>query len=239
MTAPKYSISPVSSFDLPTLANFIHSSKLALSINRVIFQPWPNEPLQRTLYTNAVESAYEDPSMECFKAVEDESNEIIGYIVIAQKQPVNSKEKPSTDTNNQNASSRQDIPDGLNPGLLTEVTNGAAEIAKDTEEIDRFGKTYLSIHIRTELTFQVELIYMCVRPSKQRHGVGFQLMQLGFDRAKAEGIPFAICAEAPAYGFFAKLGFKDLRHQDIDLRKYTSAYSGFGVFRLSGMIWRP
>ena len=238
MAAPKCSIAPVSSFDLPTLASFIHSSKLALSINRVIFQQWPNEPLQRTLYTNAVESAYEDPSMECFKAVE-ESNEIIGYIVIARKKPVGSKDKPSTDTDNQNVSGGQDIPDGLNPGLLTEVNNATVEIAKDTEDLDRFGKTYLSIHIRNELTYQVELIYMCVRPSKQGYGIGSQLMQLGFDRAKVEGIPFAICAEAPAYGFFAKLGFKDLRHQDIDLRKYASAFSGFGVFRLSGMIWRP
>ena len=80
---------------------------------------------------------------------------------------------------------------------------------------------------------------MCVRPSKQGHRIGSKLMQLGYDRAKEEGIPFAICAEAPAYGFFSKLGFEDLRHQEIDLRKYAAAYSGFGVFRLSGMIWRP
>ena len=242
MAALNYSISPVSSSDLPTLASFTHSSKLALSINRLIFQPWPNEPVQRALYTHAVESAYEDPSMKCFKAVEDESNEIIGYFVIARRQPVSSKGEPSTDTNSHNASGGQDMPDGLNLGLLTEVNKATAEIAKDTEGIDRLGKSslpFLSIYIRTELIYQVELIYMCVRPSKQGHGIGSKLMQLGLDRTKAEGIPFAICAEAPAYGFFAKLGFKDLSHQDIDLQKYASAYSGFGVFRLSGMIWRP
>lgn len=144
MAAPKYSISPVSSSDLPTLASFTHTSKLALSINRLIFKQWPNEALQRTLYTNAVNSAYEDPSMECFKAVEEESNEIIGYFVIARKQPVSSKGESAADANDQNASGGQDIPDGLNPGLLTEVNNATAQIAKDTDGIERFGKSFLT-----------------------------------------------------------------------------------------------
>lgn len=81
--------------------------------------------------------------MECFKAVEDGSNEIIGYFVIARKTPVSAKEEPSTDANNENASGAQDIPAGLNPGL-SEVNHATAEIAKDTEGIDRFGKDFLS-----------------------------------------------------------------------------------------------
>lgn len=80
---------------------------------------------------------------------------------------------------------------------------------------------------------------MCVKPSFQRNGIGSKLVQLGSHRARAEGIPLVVCAEAPAYEFFVKLGFQDTRHCDIDLRKYAPANSGFGVFRLSGMIWRP
>lgn len=89
------------------------------------------------------------------------------------------------------------------------------------------------------LILSAELVYMCVKPFCQRHGIGSELVQLGFDRAKAEGIPLAVCAEAPAYEFFVKLGFKDTIHCDIDLQKYAPANSGFGVFRLSGMVWRP
>jgi predicted N-acetyltransferase YhbS len=80
---------------------------------------------------------------------------------------------------------------------------------------------------------------MCVKPSHQRKGIGSKLVQLGFDRAHAEGIPLTICAEAPAYEFFNKLGFEDMTHYDIDLRKYAPANSGFGIFRLTGMVWRP
>jgi hypothetical protein len=58
-----------------------------------------------------------------------------------------------------------------------------------------------------------------------------------FDRAKAEGVPLALCSEPAAYDFFVKLGFRDTRHVDIDLSKWAPAYSGFGMFRLAGMIW--
>jgi predicted N-acetyltransferase YhbS len=80
---------------------------------------------------------------------------------------------------------------------------------------------------------------MCVEPSYQRQGVGSSLLQLGFDRARAEGLPLVVTAEAPAYGFFDTLGFKETRHVDIDLRKYAPPYSGFGIFRLTGMVWKP
>lgn len=93
--------------------------------------------------------------------------------------------------------------------------------------------------MRLLLTSFLELVYMCVEPSRQRQGVGSSLLQLGFDRARAEGIPLAVSVEAPAYGFFDKLRFKETKHVDIDLRKYAPANSGFGVFRLTGMIWEP
>lgn len=64
-------------------------------------------------------------------------------------------------------------------------------------------------------------------------------MQIGFDRAKAENIPFALHAEAPAHDFYVKLGFHETKYADIDLAKHAPRNSGFGVFRLTGMIWYP
>jgi hypothetical protein len=62
-------------------------------------------------------------------------------------------------------------------------------------------------------------------------------MRTCFDKAKAEGVPLAICSEPEAYEFYRKQGLRDTKHVDIDLSKWAPAYSGFGVFRLSGMIW--
>ncbi|OQD69224.1 hypothetical protein PENPOL_c002G07238 [Penicillium polonicum] len=220
MAIPKHSISRVAISDLPFLAKFIHSAKLSLSINRLLYQPWPNDPVQEKQYTGAVEGAFADSSMECFKATDGDSNAIIGYIVLARKAAT--KESLMAPAQSESSDNGQNTPEGMNPGVLAEVSAANIAISKATENIDRY-----------------ELVYMCVEPSYQRQGVGSRLIQLGFDRARAEGLPLAIAAEAPAYGFFDTLGFKETRHVDIDLRKYAPANSGFGIFRLTGMIWTP
>ncbi|CAI7624250.1 unnamed protein product [Penicillium manginii] len=217
MAAPNYSILSVEEADLPLLAKFVHASKLRLSINRLLFEDWPNETIQMKMYTDAVTSGFKDPNTECFKAVDTDSNEIIGYFVLARKRPA--QKLPEYELG---ANPDQETPEGLNPSLFAEVMTASAEIAKATENMDFF-----------------HLIYICVEPRVQRHGVGAKLVQLGFDRAKAENIPFALGAEAPSHGFYVKLGFKETTHADIDLAKYASAHSGFGVFRLNGMIWYP
>ncbi|KAJ5730573.1 uncharacterized protein N7483_005081 [Penicillium malachiteum] len=152
-----YRIERVEKDDLPFLGKFIHSAKLALSINRLLYLNWPNEELQRP-----------------------------------------------------------------NSPLLAEINNAVNEIGKETEEMDRF-----------------EITYMCVKPTAQRKGIGSRLVQLGFDRAKAWGIPLKVCAEAPSIPFFTSIGFVETRHVNIDLGKYAADNSGFGIFRHSGMIWCP
>lgn len=63
------------------------------------------------MYMDAVQDGYSDPSIEYFRAVNAESNEIIGYFVLAWKQPA---KEASTDYGSKGA---QSIPKLLNPGL--------------------------------------------------------------------------------------------------------------------------
>lgn len=145
MPVPNYSILRVEKEDLPFIANFIRTAKLRLSINRLLFQDWPNEPIQTRMYTRAVTSGFEDPSTESFKAVDTASNEIIGYSVLARKRPA--QEKPKYDLS---TSSAQDTPEGLNPALFAEVMTASVEIAKETENMDHFGKhapVYVKLNI--------------------------------------------------------------------------------------------
>jgi hypothetical protein len=50
------------------------------------------------------------------------------------------------------------------------------------------------------------------------------------------GIPLTVFAEPGAREFFSNRGFEDVKSADIDLAKWAPSYSGFGVFRLSGMV---
>jgi hypothetical protein len=64
-------------------------------------------------------------------------------------------------------------------------------------------------------------------------------LQICFDKAKEEKLPLVVCSEPAANDFFASLGFKETEHADIDLAQFAPKYSGFGMFRLTGMIWEP
>jgi hypothetical protein len=139
MAGSNHTISPAESSDLPFLAKFIHSAKLSLSINRLLYQPWPNDPVQKQQYRGAVEGAFADSSMECFKATDGHSNVIIGYIVLARKMaPKGGSMGPS-----QSADNGHNVPEGMNPGVLAEVSAANIAISKATENIDRYGKIFM------------------------------------------------------------------------------------------------
>ena len=91
--------------------------------------------------------------------------------------------------------------------------------------------------IERELISILEVTFICVTPMSQRQGVGRQLMQVAFDKARKEGLPLIVCSEPAAHNFFEVLGFKETKYAEIDLAKLAPKHSGFGVFRLTGMIW--
>lgn len=63
-------------------------------------------------------------------------------------------------------------------------------------------------------------------------------MGVAFEKARAEGIPVVVQATTGNEEFFLKLGFEETRHADLDLAKWESG-SRLGMFRMTGMVWRP
>lgn len=138
MAGPNHTVSRVERSDIPFLAKFIHSAKFSLSINRLLYQPWPNDAVQQKQYTGAVEGAFADSSMESFKAIDGDSNAIIGYIVLTKKTAT--KEDLTALPQSESADNGQNVPEGINPGLLAEVSAANTAISKTTENIDRYGR---------------------------------------------------------------------------------------------------
>ncbi|RSL68755.1 hypothetical protein CEP53_002456 [Fusarium sp. AF-6] len=211
------SILPVTKSDLPVLAEFVHSSKLGLTINRLLYLDWPNDAAQKPLYKRAVESSFNNDTVQCLKAVDEESNELVGYLVLTPKTPVEARK----DTEIGSDFEEQGVPDGMHAGVWSAVNNAAAEIKRETDRLDH-----------------LELTYIYVKSSHRRRGVGSLLLQEAFRRAHAAGLPLALCSEPAAYNFYKNRGFRDTKHIDIDLRLWAPPFTGFGIFRLSGMIRR-
>ncbi|OAL32312.1 hypothetical protein AYO22_00334 [Fonsecaea multimorphosa] len=133
-------ICPVSSSDLPLLSDLVHTCKLALPINRLLFKDWPNDAAQRPLYAAAVESAFKDELAVCLKAVDEGSGDVLGHVALTRKRPpTESTETQLPSSQGSGGEKQQDISEFFNPDLLSAISNAVSEIAKETEEVDHFG----------------------------------------------------------------------------------------------------
>lgn len=227
------SVLPVVGSDLPRLAEFVHSAKLCLTINRLLYLNWPNEAAQKPQYRRAVESSFNNDNVQCLKAVDKQSNEIVGYLVLTPKTPVEARK----DIEIGNDVKEQSVPEGMHAGVWSAVNNAAAEINRETDGLDHLGIQTPGIKLGLRgLTRCIELTYIYVKPSHRQKGIGSLLLQEAFSRADAARVPLALCSEPAAYSFYKNRGFQDTKHVDIDLRLWAPPYTGFGIFRLSGMI---
>lgn len=144
-----YSIHSVASTDLPALGELLHTAKLALPINRLLWKDWPNDAAQKPQYAQALESGFKEPSIENFKAIDNASGETVGYLGLARKQPVKQEES----VQNSNPSTPPNLPDGVDTEVCTAVMKAVAEIAEDTEGMDCFGRLSSFLHkLSTRLT---------------------------------------------------------------------------------------
>lgn len=129
------SILPVVDSDLPMLAEFVHSAKLSLTLNRLLYLDWPNDAAQKPVYRSAVESSFNDDTVQCLKAVDEESSELVGYLVLTRKSPVEGRK----DTEIGSDAEEQSVPEGMHAGVWSAITNAAVEINRETESLDHLG----------------------------------------------------------------------------------------------------
>lgn len=127
-------------------------------------------------------------------------------------------------------------PDYFNPDILAWVMETVGEIDDDFKGINHYGKTTSPTIIQIRAKYEVELTHIYVKHTHRRRGIGSQLMELCLAKAKADGLPLVAKVEPGAYEFFSKHGFQDTKHGDIDLTKFSPPYTGFGLFRLAGMV---
>ncbi|OQV09219.1 hypothetical protein CLAIMM_13365 [Cladophialophora immunda] len=120
MAYQKQSISPVSSSDLPFLSDLVHTCKLALPINRLLFKDWPNDAAQKPLYAAAVESAFKGESVDCLKSVDQQPGDILAYLALTRKRPhTGSTETQPPSGKGIGSEKQQDIPEFFNSEVLS------------------------------------------------------------------------------------------------------------------------
>lgn len=240
----QFSISAPEEKDIKVLGDLLLRSKLSLSINRLLWNNWPNETAQREQYTAAVEGAFKDPNMLDLKAVDMETGQIAGYVCFTKKEmnAQNDTAQPQAEDDGTAPAQSQDTPATMDANVLAGVMKACQEIASGLDFPKNYGKLKRSpTESRKDqaLTVGTELIFIVVDQAFRGKGLGSQLMQRGFAEARAAGLPLCVCSEPAPRSFFDRSGFSEVVHADMDLSAWAPPYTGFGVFRLAGMVWRP
>lgn len=96
----------------------------------------------------------------------------------------------------------------------------------------------ISLNYSEHILTITDIVYVYVKSSARRKGVGAQLIKFAQEQARTAGLPLATCAEPESLPFFLSEGLSEIVHEDMDLRNFAAPYTGFGVFRLTGVRWQ-
>ncbi|CBF83282.1 hypothetical protein AN3162.2 [Aspergillus nidulans FGSC A4] len=220
--SPLYTFRQVERSDLDALEELLFTSKLSLTINRLLFKDWPNEAAQRRNYRAALENQdFESDDRERLGVIDNASGKLIGFIALCRRQPElhTQAASPSVD----GPEKQMNIPDHFNPEVYNAVMNAVRELS------------FTGLETREHY----EVVYIAVDHAFRRRGIGRDLVRHVFAKAKAAGVPVAVSSEPQAYAFFTEMGFEETKSVEMDLAQWAPSYSGFGAFRLRSMIWNP
>jgi hypothetical protein len=145
MSEFSYSIQRATLSDLPVLADLLYTSKLPLTINRLLWHDWPNEGAQRAQYSRAAEGGLNDLATETFKVIDDGSGETVGHLYLTRHKSAESKDDTKGDDKNYadgRDKEKQKPSRGLNQEVAAAVGGATAEI-----EFDKDFEYYRAIHV--------------------------------------------------------------------------------------------
>jgi hypothetical protein len=133
-SSPSYTLTPFSPTHIPQTSELLFTSKLGLTINRLLFKNWPNEAVQRRNYSSVLESLPRS-GVEALSVLDEDSGEVLGHLCITRKRAVEKKEENKGE---EKAVEEQEVPDFFNPEVLSAVQAAVSELSSGLS-VDHLG----------------------------------------------------------------------------------------------------
>jgi hypothetical protein len=137
MPVPAYSLVPFAKEDLSVVADFLHTCKLALPINRLLIKDWPNPAVQKPMYHGAITGSFDNPDVVKLKAVDDSSGALLGFVVFTRKRPDGAGDSAGTGA----APSPPATPAGLDDRVFQAVVATDMAFRDAIKNTDHIGKS--------------------------------------------------------------------------------------------------
>ncbi|EPE35809.1 Acyl-CoA N-acyltransferases (Nat) [Glarea lozoyensis ATCC 20868] len=203
-----YTILPLTPPDLDTMTHLVWLSKQSLTVNRLLYQNWPNEAAQRAQCRKAVENSMQCKDVQSWKVVHKESGEMVGHVAM----------KFYGDAGQKDVGGGGEVPDGMHPGVYEMVVDSMTDLWEDWGGVRH-----------------LQLTHIFILREHRAHGLGKELVRLCVEAAKDRGLALTVGSEPQVHGFFGKMEFKDFKHSEWDLERWADEFCGFGKFRVWGM----
>lgn len=133
-SSSSYTLRPVQPSDAAVLGDILYTSKIALTVNRLLFKDWPNEAVQRQSYTSTIEGL-DDSMAGSVSVVDNNSGEVVGLLALTRRRPV--AEKPKNGQKKPPAESAKPI--FFNAEVLDAGLAAVGELFQETKGINHYG----------------------------------------------------------------------------------------------------
>jgi hypothetical protein len=129
----KTSIHPILESDVQAHGSLLRDAKLELTINRLLFNDWPNDEAQKPVYEGAVRGGFNDPATESWKVVDDETGAMVGYLSLTRKTPSKDAVEMKVGVGLPKA------PEGMNEDVFRTVV-ALVPTLETLDDVDHFGE---------------------------------------------------------------------------------------------------
>jgi hypothetical protein len=141
--SPSYTLTPFTPSHIPQTSELLFTSKLGLTINRLLFKNWPNEEVQRRNYTAVLESLPRS-GVEALSVLDEQSGEVLGHLSLTRRRAVEIKSKEEKkEEEEKGGDGKQEVPDFFNPEVLSAVQAAVAELSSGLEGVDHLGTSLI------------------------------------------------------------------------------------------------
>lgn len=131
-----YTFRPVQSSDAAVLGGILYRSKLALTVNRLLFKDWPNEAIQLQNYTSTIEGM-DDSTADSVSVVDNDSGDVIGLLALTRR-----KQAPAEEPAESADAPQPEVPGFFNAEVLGAVMAAVDELTGETKVVDHYGRAF-------------------------------------------------------------------------------------------------
>ncbi|KAH8598222.1 acyl-CoA N-acyltransferase [Bisporella sp. PMI_857] len=200
--------------DIPSLGIISALCYLPEPICVFFFRDWPDPAPLISYFTLRITSKLADPHTRIIKISDTSSKEVLGFVSLTFTSEDLEKEEEAT-----NPGGNFVPPPGFNIDFAAHAMNKL----KKLDNLMRGKPHYLLTSLNTH-------------PKHQRKGLGTSLVERCLEIADHDGLPIFLNSFPGAHDLYARSGFEDVEHIDVDLSEWGKKWRGYGIYRTFAML---